>query len=93
MRLDFAVIAAALFAASFAAAQDPHDHSKAAAEPRHADKGMHGMHDHMLKMRQQMAQVRAAKDPKEKERLMNEHFKAMEESMSTMQGMMGCGKT
>lgn len=36
--------------------------------------------------------ARAAKDPKERERLMNEHMKTMEESMAKMGGMMGCGK-
>ena len=40
----------------------------------------------------EMAQIRAATDTKEKERLVNEHMKTMEESMSRMQGMMGCGK-
>lgn len=51
------------------------------------------MHEHMKLMREQMAQIRAAKDPKEKERLVNAHLKTMEESMTKMPGMMGCGKT
>jgi hypothetical protein len=50
-----------------------------------------GMHEHMKLMREQMAQLRAAADPKERERLLAEHFTTMEESMSKMQGMMmGC---
>lgn len=34
----------------------------------------------------------AAEDPKEREQLMNQHMKTMEESMAKMGGMMGCGK-
>lgn len=50
------------------------------------------LHEHMKKMREQMAQIRAATDPREKERLVNQHLKTMEDAMSKMQGMKGCGK-
>jgi hypothetical protein len=76
-----------MFAASAAIADDAHEHSAQPAKP-----AANAMHEHMKMMRQQMAQIRAATDPKEKERLVNEHMKTMEESMSKMQGMTGCGK-
>ena len=74
-----------------ASAQQPHEHA-APAQPGAMMSG--GMHEHMKLMREQMAQIRAAQDPKERERLMNEHMKTMEQSMAKMQGMqgMGCGK-
>jgi len=84
MKPILSFIAAGLLAGC-AAAGDPHDHSAAAA-------GQPGMEEHMKLMRAQMAQMRAATEPKEKERLMNEHMKTMEQSMAKMRGMMGCGK-
>ena len=56
-----------------------------------ANEAHHPAAPHMKLMREQMAQIRAATDPKEKERLLAEHFRTMEESMSRMQGM-GCAK-
>jgi hypothetical protein len=59
-------------------------------------KGMGGMMGHMQenmkRMQDEMAAIRAAKDPKEKERLMDEHMKTMESSMATMRKMMEGGK-
>ena len=96
MKRALAVLAMSMFAAGAAGADDAHDHSGPAARPPAAAEkgagGMQGMHEHMKLMREQMAQIRAATDPKEKERLVNEHMKTMEQSMSKMQGMMGCGK-
>ena len=90
MRRILAVIAMGMLAAGCATpADDKHDHAAQAAKPETA---MGGMHEHMNKMKAQMAQIRATTDPKEKERLVGEHLKAMEEAMSKMQGMMGCGK-
>lgn len=90
MKPTFAVIAACVFAAAgAAAAADEHDHSGSADKPPAA---AHGMQKPMKLMREQMAQIRAAQDPKERERLMNQHMKTMEESMAKMGGMMGCGK-
>ena len=82
MKRVLAVIAIATLAAGCASPGDTHDHAG----------GMQGMHGHMKLMREQMAQIRAATDPKERERLMSEHMSSMEQSMSRMQGMMGCGK-
>lgn len=49
------------------------------------------MRDNMKRMQDEMARIRASTDPKEKERLIEEHFKTMEQSMSMMQAMMGSG--
>ena len=90
MKRTLAVIAIGMLAAGCAAlAEDKHDHAGPAAKPEMA---MGGMHEHMQAMHAQMAQIRAATDPKEKERLVGEHLKAMEEAMSKMHGMMNCGK-
>ena len=41
----------------------------------------------MSRMHDQMMQIHATSDPKERERLMNEHMKTMHESMPMMQGL------
>ncbi len=94
MKTRLAIIACTLLASSLAFAEDAHDHAASAAKPPPAAEpgGMQGMHEHMKTMREQISRIRAAQDPKEKERLMNEHMKTMEGSMAKMQGMMGCGK-
>ena len=83
------ILALCLLTAGAARAADEHDHADGAKTPPATAPGM----AHPMKlMREQMAQMRAAKDPKERERLMNEHVKTMEEHMAKMGGMMGCGK-
>ena len=49
------------------------------------------MQERMTRMRGQMEKIHGTSDPKEKERLMDEHYKSMQQSMSMMQGMMGGG--
>jgi hypothetical protein len=49
------------------------------------------MQERMTRMHGQMEKIRATSDPKEKQRLMEEHYKSMQQSMSMMQGMMGGG--
>jgi hypothetical protein len=49
------------------------------------------MQEQMKRMRGQMDKIRATPDAREKERLMEEHYKSMQQSMSMMQGMMGGG--
>jgi hypothetical protein len=83
------ILIAACVAFSGASLADDAHHPDAAKKPA---AGMSGMHEHMKLMREQMAQIRAAANPKEKERLVSEHLKTMEESMSRMHGMMDCGK-
>jgi hypothetical protein len=47
-----------------------------------------GMHGHMKRMHDQLAQIRATSDAKERYRLMEEHMKTMDETMPMMQQMM-----
>jgi hypothetical protein len=81
-------------AGTYAFAEDSHhpDQPKASEAPAKpvpkAPAGMGPMHEHMKMMREQMAAIRSATDPKERERLIDEHIKSMQEGMSMMQGMM-----
>jgi hypothetical protein len=84
MKQSFALLAVMLLAIAPAQGEEKHDHS---AQPEKQQ----GMHDHMKTMRDQIAQIRGARDPKEKDRLVAEHMTTMEEAMARMQGM-GCGK-
>lgn len=45
----------------------------------------------MQRMQEQMDRIRQAKDPKERQRLMQEHWASMQETMSTMRGLWGPG--
>jgi len=63
--------------------------SKPAAKQPAEAMGKGAMQANMKRMQEQMAQIRAASDPKERARLMDEHMKTMQESMSKMDGMMG----
>ena len=47
------------------------------------------MQENMLRMHAQMHKIMDAKDPKERERLMQEHLNMMQDNMHMMQGMMG----
>ena len=50
------------------------------------------MQDNMLKMHEQMHKVMQAKDPKERDKLKQEHMRMMQEQMKMMNnGMMGPG--
>ena len=96
MNLKPLLIAGCVAAAgSYAFADDAHhpDQPKASAEvpakpAAKAPACMDGMHEHMKRMHEQMAAMRAATDPKERERLMEEHMQTMHEAMSMMPGMM-----
>jgi len=78
--------------ASGSAAVLAQEKADTAAKPPAMQEQMMVMQGHMKLMQEQMSQIRAATDPKERERLMSEHMKTMQESMTKMQGMMGCGK-
>lgn len=57
------------------------------------DKQMHmgKMQEHMLAMHAQMHKIMDAKNPQEREQLMQEHTIMMQDEMRRMQGMMGKG--
>lgn len=57
--------------------------------PAEVDKQLAAMREQMAKMNEQMAKIREAKDPKERQRLLDEHWASMQSAMGTMNGMMG----
>ncbi len=52
---------------------------------------MDKMQENMLRMHAQMHKIMDAKDPQERERLMQEHANMMRDNMRMMQGMMSGG--
>jgi len=53
------------------------------------EKTMPQMHANMQKMQQQMEKLQATTDPKERQKLMDEHMLAMQETMKTMHSLGG----
>jgi hypothetical protein len=76
-----------------AAPAKPAPVTKGAKAPAAKDSGMPMgmMQDRMLKMHEQMHKIMLAKDPKERDKLMQEHMQMMQEQMKMMGGMMGNG--
>ena len=60
-----------------------------AATPADREKRMQGMQMNMIRMHEQMHKIMQAKDPKERQRLMQEHLKMMQDNMKMMGGNMG----
>src|SRR5215213_7241981 len=73
-------------------AHHPDEKIQAPAKPAPA-KPAAGTQGDMKRMQEQMAQIHGSTDPKERQRLMGEHMKTMQESMGKMGGMMGGGKS
>jgi uncharacterized membrane protein (DUF106 family) len=73
---------AALSGAAFA--EDAHH---LAAKPAPGMTNMGKMGETMQRMQEQMKQIQAASDPKERQRLLEEHMKTMQEAMPMMSGM------
>ncbi len=61
----------------------------AAVTPADREKRVQGMQMNMIKMHEQMHKIMQAKDPKERQRLMQEHLKMMQDHMKMMGGNMG----
>ena len=62
-------------------------------KPMQMDKmQMDKMQENMLLMHEKMHKIMEAKNPQERERLMQEHSKMMQDNMRMMHGMMGQGK-
>jgi len=72
-------------------ASEEHQHDQKGAQVKDAGMSMGTMQDNMLKMHEQMHAIMQAKDPKERERLMQEQRKTMQEHMKMMGGMMSPG--
>lgn len=63
-----------------------------AAAPVPAPQGASAMQENMKRMQDLMAKLKASQNPAERQKLLDEHSKAMHEQMRTMQGMgMGMG--
>lgn len=60
----------------------------AAVTPADREKRMQGMQMNMIKMHEQMHKIMQARDPKERQQLMQEHLKMMQDNMKMMQGNM-----
>lgn len=76
------------------AVEEHHPDQKPAASAPAAKNGgmpMGMMQDNMLKMHEQMHKIMKAKDPKQRDKLMQEHMQMMQAHMKTMGGMMGGG--
>ena len=78
--------ACALALAATAFADETQSHAGQQAKPP-ASTPAGKMPEMMTRMHEQMSQIQATADPKERERLMQEHMKTMHESMPMMQGM------
>ena len=72
-------------------AHHPDQDKKPAAATPDMDKPMQmgKMQDNMLRMHEQMHKIMQAKDPKERERLKQEHSKMMQDNMHMMRSMKG----
>ena len=87
-----AAVAAIALSAPIVSAQDakPAPAKSAPGKPAmgmEMDKQMAQMQENMKKMQQQMDKIRATTDPKERQKLMDEHTRSMNEGMTMMRGM------
>lgn len=94
--LMFAVLAVAL-TTSLAGAQPSSSPDKSPQTRQSApsvtefDKQQAQWQEHMKQMQAQMDKIRQTKDPKERQRLLEEHWTAMQAAMSVMHNMWGTG--
>jgi len=72
-----------------AIAAEEHNHSGQSASPEDSTKEARMMQENMIKMHEQMHKIIDAKDPAERERLMQEQQKTMQEHMKQMDSGMG----
>jgi DNA-binding FadR family transcriptional regulator len=79
------IVSLALFAPAVLVAEE-HDSDQRRAPAKDAGMQMRMMQDNMLKLHEQMHKIMQAKDPKEREQLMQEHLKMMQEHMKMMGG-------
>ena len=95
--LIFTLLASLSLLTSPTWAADTHQHEhdqKASSTMTEKDKQMQmsKMQENMLRMHEQLHKIMDAKNPQDRERLMQEHSRMMQESMSMMGGMSGGGK-
>jgi hypothetical protein len=85
MRTKYLLAAACMTALAGAALAEEVHHS--GAKPTAPGMNMGKMGETMQRMHEQMKQIQAASDPKERQRLVEEHMKTMQEAMPMMAGM------
>jgi hypothetical protein len=90
-RLILAIAVSLALSAPAVQAAEEHQHDQKGAQADDAGVPMRTMQDHMFKMHEQMHAIMQSKDPKERERLVHEQQKTMQEHMKMMGGMMGHG--
>ena len=94
-RLMIAAMMVAALSAPLAFAQAP-DQAVKAATPAAGDADMDkyyaAMQERYKKMQDQMARLSKTKDPKERQRILDEHWITMHEGMDTMMGRGGMGR-
>jgi division protein CdvB (Snf7/Vps24/ESCRT-III family) len=95
--LAIAAAAASLLIAEGAFAQDPHGHDAKAAPPAksqpRAGEGNARLAEHMKQMQALHERMASATTPDERQKAMEDARKAMQDSMASLQGMMGPGGT
>lgn len=97
----FAVITTVALSAPIAFADDAHHPEQdkkaapakssktAGAADKQTDMQMDQMQEQMKKMQAQMEKIRKTTDPKERQKLMQQHMQSMNEGMKMMRGMCG----
>jgi hypothetical protein len=86
--LLFAAIVACAMAAPVVTAQDGAAPVKM-AKGMDTDRQMSAMQVNMKEMQRDMERIHATTDPKERQKLLQEHMQAMQQGMKTMHGMAG----
>ena len=90
LQMTLAAAIAVLFQPAFA--QQPSAATKEAApaqsapSPQDVDKQFAKMQEQMATMQAQMDKIRQAKDPRERQRLLQQHWTTMQNTMSLMHG-------
>jgi hypothetical protein len=88
-KLILATAVSLFLIAPAALAVDEHHPVQKGAPVKDAGMPMGKMQDNMLRMHEQMHKIMQTQDPKERERLMQEHMKMMQENMKMMGGGQG----
>ena len=90
-KLILAIAVSLALSAPAVRAAEEHQHDQKGAQVQDTGMPMGMMQENMLKMHEQMHAIMQSKDPKERERLVREQQKTMQEHMKMMGRMMGHG--
>ncbi|WAG81174.1 hypothetical protein LMK08_11115 [Metapseudomonas furukawaii] len=73
------------------AGDSPKPAEAAAQDDAAFDKQLETVRKQMDAMQQQMQKIQETRDPKERQKLLNEHWNSMQSTMAAMQDLWGCG--